>query len=105
MWERYFGKTVESKISSFNRIDISEDLWEIPEALLIIINKSEILNYIFERLIEKKMDECCICLNICNPSNGNYASICGKHLYHIECYISYRQSNNNRKLTCPYCRQ
>jgi hypothetical protein len=105
MWERYFGKTVESKISSFNRIDISEDLWEISEAPLIIINKSEILNYIFERLIEKKIDECCICLNICNPSNGNYASICGKHLYHIECYISYRQSSNNRKLTCPYCRQ
>jgi len=106
MWESYFGTAVESKISSFNRIDITEDLWEISDNTPIVeINKSETFNYIFEILVEKKIDECCICLNICNPSNGNYASICGKHIYHIECYISYRNSSNSRILICPYCRQ
>lgn len=112
LWNAYFGNAtdVKNKSSSFNRIDISEHIWEEGPIILSppIINRQEnILDFMLKKIDElKQNNECCICLTICNTSNGNYASICGRHNYHLECYITYRNTSIKKgvKIVCPCCR-
>ena len=113
LWNVYFGNEsdVKNKSSSFNRIDISEFLWEaFPDVIPPTndnIRHEKILDYMLIKMNDMKQNnECCICLTICNTSNGNYASICGRHMYHLECYMSYRNSlkKNVVKIVCPCCR-
>jgi hypothetical protein len=112
LWNIYFGNTldVKNKSSSFNRIDVSEFIWEEDPNIVSppIINRQEsVLDFMLKKNNElKQNNECCICLSMCNPSNGDYASICGRHIYHLECYVSYRNSTIKKggKIVCPYCK-